>query len=552
MTIVDYPAMPAKPEAPLSARLKYLDVTVSTKVSTLAYGVDESYNLQVTTSKATLQANTIFGALRGLETFAQLVTWNGTVMLVPYTPITVTDAPAWQWRGMLIDTSRHFQSVSNLEQIIDSMAYAKLNVFHWHLTDAESFPISLPSAPEFASKGAWNSKAVYTQKDVKHIINYAAYRGIRVIPEIDTPGHTYSFGKSHPEMITDCSNVISRSAGYPGINNVPLNLTNSDIYPLLDKIYGDVSSMFSDDYVHIGGDEVNPRCWDEFPAIKQWMGEHGMDNTTYLPLIRDFRLKLTPMLTSRNKKMVLWQEALEEMLPLGAQNPLSPSNTIVHVWKNAEYQDAIKTSLKHGYPTLLSAGWYLDQQIPKPNAYTDDDEEFIFANATHYLDIDTWKDMYLIDPISTLGLNETERALFLGGEIAQWGEAVMGIGILTNIWPRAAAGAERLWVGSTHLSASDVDAAYHRLIRYQCYLYQRGVPASGLRPSYCTSDVFDPPRVAGGLTIKMPVWALIILLAAMVALIVVSIVLGVKLFQTNKKLPSESGFGQLGEEDLSH
>lgn len=535
MEIVDYPYSPVKPSAALSSRLSALDVTVTSRETGLSLGVSEKYALNITEAGATLVADTIFGALRGLETFTQLVQWNGTVMLVPFVPIEITDAPAWPWRGMLIDTARHYQTVDSIEKIIDSMAIAKLNVFHWHLTDAESFPIKLPSAPEFAEKGAWNSKATYDEKDVARVIKYGLYRGVRVMPEIDTPGHTYSFGKSHPEMIVNCSKFIQASKMYPGINNVALNLTNPDIYDLLYLVYGDIANLFSDDYMHVGGDEVRTRCFDEFNML-EWMGNHGMDNSSYLPILREFRIKISEFINSKEKKMVLWQEAIEEMLELGPANPLSPSNSIAHVWINDDYRASVKTMLKAGYPTLLSAGWYLDQQLPRPGSYVPGtDESLVYANATHYLDIDTWQDMYLLDPINGLGLTDAEKANFLGGEVAQWAEAVMGEGILTNIWPRAASGAERLWRGADPKSY-DLAAAYHRLIRFQCYLYQRGVPASGLRPSYCTSAVFNPPYVAGGRTIAMPIWGIVILAAVIAIFLLSTVVFGVKFYNASKAL----------------
>jgi hexosaminidase len=547
MTIIDYPMMAPKPAAAMSARIKTLDVTVTSKISSLALGVDESYVLDVNGGTATLQAPTIFGALRGLESFAQMVQWNGTAMVIPYTPIHINDAPAWPWRGMLVDTARHYQSLKSLEAIIDSMVYSKLNVFHWHLTDAESFPIVLPSAPEFSQKGAWSKKAIYTKKDVDHIIKYALYRGIRVIPEIDTPGHTYAMGHAYPDMITNCTNVIGKSALFPQINSVALNIPNDNIYPLLDKIYGDLATMFSDDFLHVGGDEVRPSCWDQFPWIKEWMGAQGMDNSTYLPLLRYFRTKLSPMILNRNKKMVVWQEALEEMMELGSANPLSPSNTVVQIWINDNYQQVVNKFLTAGYPTLLSGGWYLDQQVPRPNPYVPGtDQSFMYSNATHYGFVDTWQDMYQINPFGGLNLTPQQAALFIGGEVAQWAEAVMGSGILTNVWPRAAAAAERLWIGTRNVT--DYQPAFHRLMRFQCYLYQRGVPTGALRPSYCHSAVFDPPFVAGGHTIQMPVWALIILIAFIVILIVVLIALGVKLYKMNQK-EKKSQFESINGDD---
>lgn len=546
MEIVDYPYSPVKPTAALSARLPALEVTVKERVTTLGLGVSERYELDIFEKGASLRADTIFGALRGLETFAQLVQWNGTVQLLPYVPITIRDSPAWPWRGMLIDTARHFQTISSLEKIIDSMAIAKLNVFHWHLTDAEAFPIRLPSAPEFAEKGAWSKEATYDQKDVDHIIEYALYRGIRVVPEIDTPGHVYSFGKSHPEMIVNCSNFIQASKMYPGINNVALNLTNPDIYPLLHRIYGDLAHMFSDAYMHVGGDEVRTRCFDEFHML-EWLGAHGHKNSSYNEILRDFRINISNFISSKNRKMVLWQEAIEEMLVLGSENPLSPNNSIAHVWINDDYRQSVKTMLQAGYPTILSAGWYLDQQLPRPGSNIPD-TDYVWANATHYLDIDTWQDMYTIDPINGLGLTDAQKKNFLGGEIAQWSEAIMGESILTNVWPRAAAGAERLWIGADPASFN-LAPAYHRLIRFQCYLYQRGVPASGLRPSYCTSTVFNPPFVAGGHHVQMPAWSLVIIGTVILILIISTLVFAAKFYNANKALKAKTPYLAINDTD---
>lgn len=489
---------------------------------------DESYYLILSTSNATILANSIFGALRGLETFAQIIKWNGERITIPYTPFYIYDKPYWPWRGILIDCARHFMPISKLESILDSMVFSKLNVFHWHLSDAESFPLEISSLPQLAQKSSYSHSATYSSKDVSHIIKYAQYRGIRVVPEIDTPGHTYSIGKSFPEMIVNCKNVIEETSGFPNINSVALNLTNENLYQFLDTIYGELSTLFTDEFIHIGGDEVISRCFDEFPSIKNWMNKNRMNVKNYNDLILYFRTKITPNIVKK-KKMIVWQEAIEEMIPYGNKSPLNPNNTVVQVWIADKFWSTIEQSLRLGYRTISSSGWYLDQQIPNPNKTI---EGLPVSKYIHYLDIDTWEDFYLMNPFQNLNLSSLDQTLFLGGEIAQWGESVTPDSILANIWPRSAGSAERLWVGPNNIDP--VNSAYHRLIRFQCYLLQRGIESSGLRPNYCTFSQYST-FVAGGLSVQIPVWSLIIIGTFCLVLVTFSVHLFLK---KNTKKPS--------------
>lgn len=548
MHIIDVPEVPSpEPVKNGVGKLSNLTIMMFSKDTSLNLNTNESYTLNVFSSHVEITAPNAFGILRGLETFAQLVRWDGTYMTVPYVPIKITDSPAYAWRGLMIDTARHYLSMKHLYALVDSMTYAKLNVLHWHFVDAESFPMQIPGAMEFSKYGAWASEAIYTPKDVAALIKYAHYRGIRVVPEIDTPGHTWSFGKAHPSMILNCEGVITRGNVYPRINSVCLNMTNDDIYPLLDNIYGGTIKLFSDDYIHLGGDEVQMSCLNEFKeSIQDWMRSRGMDTQNYLPLLQYFRSKLTPMITQRNRKMIVWQEALTEMVSLGNANPLTPDNTIAHLWINDDMTKTFNETIQLGFPTLISAGWYLDQQLPNPNTsyFTNVNiselehldgkiQGMTLSDTTHYLNIDTWQDFYKLNPFDGLDLTDDQKDLLLGGEVPQWSEFITPHGFLYNIWPRAAAVAERLWVGFDRLQSTS--AAYHRLIRFQCYLYQRGVPTSGLRPNYCTSDVFDPPFQAGGLKVEFPVFGFVILGSLILALIIVVIVLAVEVHKLRKE-----------------
>lgn len=155
---------------------------------------DESYSLEISTNGSTttasIVANTFFGARHGLETLSQLIDFdeeNESLQVV--SSASISDSPAFPHRGLSIDTSRNFISVKNLKKMFDGMSYNKLNTFHWHLTDSNSFPIVLETLPKMALYGAYSPRHVYTPQEVKELVKYARVRGIKIIPEIDAPAH---------------------------------------------------------------------------------------------------------------------------------------------------------------------------------------------------------------------------------------------------------------------------------------------------------------------------------------------------------------------------
>ena len=172
----------------------------------------------------------------------------------------IDDAPEFRWRALMIDSSRHFMKVPSIKRALDAMMYAKLNVLHWHITDQDSFPIYIPSMPEISEAGSLNG--VYSEADVKGIIQYARSRGIRVVPEIDTPAHSESWGRSdkYQGITLNCDGI------YEGQLNPTLNLT----WEVLENVLDYVNTTFGDDYVHFGGDEVEYDCWNT-TEINAWM-----------------------------------------------------------------------------------------------------------------------------------------------------------------------------------------------------------------------------------------------------------------------------------------
>ena len=153
-------------------------------------GDDESYTLTVTSHNATLASKTVWGALRGLETLAQLLAVGTGSGLYFVDTQRITDAPQYSYRGLMVDTARHFLPVPLLLATLDGMAIEKLNVLHWHAVDDESFPMPVPTLPELEVAGPYGPRLSYSEADVARVVAYAKHRGVRVVIEMDTPGHS--------------------------------------------------------------------------------------------------------------------------------------------------------------------------------------------------------------------------------------------------------------------------------------------------------------------------------------------------------------------------
>ena len=201
---------------------------------------DESYTLEVNERQATLRAPTVVGALRGLETFLQLLDGDREGFYVP--AVSIDDRPRFRWRGLLIDISRHFEPMDVLKRNLDAMAAVKLNVFHWHLTEDQGFRIESKKFPKLHQMGSDGN--FYTQEQAREVIAYAAARGIRVVPEFDMPGHATAWVVGHPELASAPGPyTIERR---PGIFEPTLDPTREEVYKLLDGFLGEMAALFPD------------------------------------------------------------------------------------------------------------------------------------------------------------------------------------------------------------------------------------------------------------------------------------------------------------------
>jgi hexosaminidase len=431
-----------------SISVSVLDVDVP-----LALGVDESFELHVINAKGgNITSATVWGAMHAMETLSQLVTYDpsSASFVIPSTPIAISDAPRFAWRGVLVDTARHFITVPMILHILDAMSYSRFNVMHWHMVDAQSWPLQLPSLPDFSRKGAFGPRAVYTQADVQLIIAHATARGIRVLPEVDVPGHAASWGAALPEIVAKCPSLSAN------INNIPLNPALQQTYDAVAAVFGDVAAMFPDAFVHTGGDEVELSCWLEDASVVKWMAANNF--TTRGQVENYFESRLQPLLKAHDRSMVVWQELFNDGVALD-------DDVIVNVWIDLATLGRVVAS---GRRALLSAGFYLDKQRPLSD---------FNASVFHYEWVDTWIDFYNNEP--TAAVDPADAHLVLGGEAAMWAEQVDDVNWDSRVWPRACAVAERLWSASSVVFDKNVTPA--RLEQHRCRLVRRGVRAGPVR-----------------------------------------------------------------------
>lgn len=420
-----------------SLLLKGLHILIVSTNDQLQYGIDESYKLQVPSHEkpdyAQLEAQTVYGALHGLQTFSQLCYFNfeSSSIEVPMVPWTIIDQPRFPYRGLLIDTSRHYQPLAMIKKVIDSMAYAKLNVLHWHIVDTQSFPLEIPSYPKLWD-GAYSVSERYSFADAAEIVSYAQRQGINVLAEIDVPGHALSWGKGYPSLwpSKDCQQ--------------PLDVSNEFTFKVIDGILSDFSKIFKFKFVHLGGDEVDTSCWRSTSRIMKWLEEHGMNESE---AYQYFVLRAQKIALSHGYEIVNWEETFNNF-----GNKLS-RKTVVHNWLGVGVAKQVVAS---GLRCIVSNQdkWYLD-----------------------HLDT-TWEKFYMNEPLANISNTEQEK-LVIGGEVCMWGETIDASDIEQTIWPRAAAAAERLWTPYDKL-AKDAKQVTRRLAHFRCLLNQRGVAAAPL------------------------------------------------------------------------
>lgn len=314
--------------------------------------MDEAYQLSITKKSITVSAANQIGVKHALETLLQLIGEQQKSIQLPL--VEIKDYPRFKWRGLLLDTSRHFFSVATIKRQLDAMAFAKLNVFHWHLTDDQGWRIELKSLPklhQLASDGEF-----YTQDDIREVVAYAQARGIHVMPEVDMPGHASAIAMAHPELLS--GNGPYKKEIRWGVHSPTLNPANEQVYDFAEKVVSELTTLFPFEYIHMGGDEVHPDEWNNNSAIQTFMRDKKLQSPHDLQAY--FNQRLVKILAKHNRKMVGWDEI---------QHPDLPKDIVVQSWRGP---DAVSDAVSHGVQALLSTGFYLDQAQPTAYHYRND------------------------------------------------------------------------------------------------------------------------------------------------------------------------------------
>jgi hexosaminidase len=414
------------PSDPTSATL--VIETRSTGSAIPKLGDDESYGLDISAAQIKLSAPTTVGAMRGLETLLQLLEGDRDGFYFP--AVSISDRPRFPWRGLMIDSARHFLPLENLKRTLDGMAAVKLNVLHWHLTEDQGFRVESKKFPELHLQGS--DGLFYTQSEIREIIRYAADRGIRVMPEFDMPGHATSWLVSHPEI--GSAPGPYKIERLPGIFDPTLDPTNEKTYQLLEPFFAEMAALFPDAYMHIGGDENEGKHWSANPKIQAFMKEKGIKDNHELQTY--FNKRILKFLQKNGKIMMGWDEIFQ---------PDLPKDVVIHSWRG---QKALADAARQGYQGVLSNGYYIDLSFPA---------------SQHYV----------VDPLpADTALTAEEQKRVLGGEATMWAEWVTPETIDSRVWPRTAAIAERLW---SPREVNDVDDVYRRLAAVEYQLEELGL-----------------------------------------------------------------------------
>lgn len=272
----------------------------------------------------------------------------------------IYDYPKYSYRGLHLDVSRHFFSVSFLKKYLDYMSDYKLNTFHFHLTDDQGWRMEIKSFPKLTEIGSKRAKTLvghnkvsntfdnteyggyYTQQELRELVAYANERYINIIPEFDIPGHTMALLASYPEYSCFPENRIETAQRW-GIFDHVICVSKDSTMKMVKAVLDEVISVFPSQYIHIGGDEVRTSIWNKCPNCQKYKHENNLEKD--IDLEHDFILKVIGYLHSRGRKAIGWDEIVNDRLP--------KENVIVSCWRGSKY--AIP-AIQKGYNVILNSG----------------------------------------------------------------------------------------------------------------------------------------------------------------------------------------------------
>ncbi len=451
----------------------------------------EYYELSVDTSGIKMAAQCPVGLVRAISTLVQLMKhpqskeedvhaplegWSKAetpeIVRIEQVPIHIADSPRFGYRGLMIDSSRHFLKVESIKRVIDGMMLAKMNALHWHMSDDDSFPMQSVHIPGLAENSSFSRSMIYTVAEIKDIIHYAKDRGVRVIPEIDSPAHSRAVAGYAPlrEIVTCLDAVMPYELKdffmiHGGPATSALDPTMSLTYSFAEAVLRDMLDYFNDELIHLGGDEVFYECWKERESIEEFMKKHNI--ATYPDLMIYYITRMRTILRGLNsgKRAVYWSNA-------DTFNIHYADGDVLQYWGDS---NGI-AKLGKLYPNnkfILSPSNILYLDCAMGNKY---------GGTMWCGEYKTWLNMYMFEP-TNFTISEDR---ILGAEACMWGEIVSDFNLELRLWPRVAAMAETLWM-PRRTSEINLVSLVSRLSEFSKKLNDMGVPSNPVSSQYCES-----------------------------------------------------------------
>jgi len=406
---------------------------------------NEGYNVHINNGNVDLIANKPDGIFYGIQTLLQML--PPAMKSSSFTGqkewkircADIEDIPRFQWRGILLDVSRHFFTIDEVKRLIDQMAVYKFNLLQLHLTDDQGWRIEIKKLPELTKTGAWRVPRAglwwdrdspekgeaatyggfYTQEEIKDLVAYAAERHVDILPEIEAPGHSLAAIASYPYLSsTGLKYEVNPGSKFYGIDDNSLCAGKESTFEFLNTVFTEVAELFPFEYIHIGGDECYKGFWKKCPDCQKVMRDNGLKDENELQSY--FIKRLEKMLESKGKKLIGWDEILE--------GGLAP-NAAVMSWRGM--QGGI-TAAKAGHHVVMS---------PVDYAYLD------FYQGDPVIEPPTYamlrlKKVYEFEPVP----EGVEPGYILGGQGNLWTESVPTFRHAEYmLWPRSFALSEILW-----------------------------------------------------------------------------------------------------------
>ena len=386
-----------------------------------SYRPKEGYTLTVSSDKIHLEASTESGLFYAKEALLQLARfYKGKI---PASRI--EDYPRFEWRGFMLDESRHFFGKEKVKQYLDIMASLRMNVFHWHLTDEPGWRIEIKRYPKLTTIGAIGNyhnpdapAAYYTQEDIKEIVAYAAERHIMVVPEFDMPGHATAVCRAYPEV----------SGGGEGRwKHFTFHPCKEETYEFISNVLDEIVSLFPSPYIHIGGDEVHygNQSWFTDPEIQQFIKDKDLKNEVGLE--HYFVRRIADMVASKGKTMIGWDEIVDA--------GVSPSKAVVMWWRHDRKYQLVK-ALEQGFKVVMT---------PRRPLYGDFVQDGSHKIGRFWDGYNTIEDTYRF-PEPIIHLTRDYEDQIMGLQMSMWTERIADAKRLDYMtFPRLSAVAEAGW-----------------------------------------------------------------------------------------------------------